>query len=128
MTVTEKVYAILSADAGVTALCPASNIKPSGADIQAMGVPCVVHFPVSLETTQTHSQGLARLKKWVYEVSCFVASPSQGEALSGAVIAALGSCQASNFNSTLSGRSYRDYDANVRVEQISLEFEIWESL
>ena len=133
MTVEEKVYSILSGNAGVTALCPATRIKPSG-DVRGLDFPFIVYFPVSVHTTQIHNTGLANLKHWLFQISCFGETYSSTKALAVAVVAALGSYRTGGINSHYSGERtipyepFQPFDTKIRVEQIALEFDIWDSL
>lgn len=127
MNVEQKVYAVLSAAAGVTGLCPASRIKPPGSQ-QKITAPYIVHFGMLDQTTLTHGEGLVLLKKWLYQVSCFGASYSAAKALAAAVVTAMGNYRQGNINSHLTGERTMPYDGDIAIEQIVLEFEIWDSL
>ncbi len=127
MNVTEKVYAVLAASAGVTALVPASRIKPPG-DWQGLTIPYIVHFPVVVTTDQTHNSGLINLKNWLYQVSCFGANYKEAKQVSAAVVTALGSYRAGGMTSHYSGERTMPYEGDYRIQQIVLEFDIWESL
>lgn len=69
MTVEEAVQAILTGNAGVTALCPAPRIKPDGL-YQSLTRPYIVHFIVAMEELDTHDSA-ATLKKWPYQIMYF---------------------------------------------------------
>lgn len=128
MNVEEKVFAVLSAAAGVTALVPGSRIKPPGVQ-QGLTLPYIVHFPVGAQTSQTHDTGLVNLKYWLYQVSCFGASYSAAKALAAQVVVALGNYRGpGNISSHYSSERTMPYEEDVRVQQVVLEFEIWESL
>lgn len=127
MTLNDKVYAVLSADAGVTVICPASRVKPYGSQ-QGLTLPYIVHGGSLEDTAQTHDLGLANSKGWHYKVSCFAANFSGAQNLAAAVIVALGSYRGGGVVSHLVGQTQMPYEADVRVQQIVLEFEIWESL
>jgi hypothetical protein len=86
-TIEDRVYAVLSGSAGVTALCPAARIKPEGV-YQNLALPYIRHFAVSLSPIQTHG-GMATLKRWPYQIAMFAASASSLVALRTAVMAAL---------------------------------------
>jgi hypothetical protein len=87
MTIEEAVYAVLSDDAGVTAICPAARIKPDGV-YQNLALPYIKQFPVALSVANTHS-GMADLKEWPYQISMFAASAASMASLRSAVMAAL---------------------------------------
>ena len=128
MNVQEKVTEVLRAASGITALMPASRIKPPG-NQQGMSLPYIVHFPVTVETLQTHDTGLINLKKWLYQISCFGASYSAAKAVAAAVVMALGNYRGpGNINNHYSAERTMPFEADVRVQQVVLEFEIWESL
>lgn len=128
MNVLDKVYAVLSAASGVTNLVPVSRIMPPGVQ-QGKSLPYIVHFPVVPETIETHDTGLVNLKYWLYQVSCFGASYSAAKALAAQVVTALGSYRGpGNISSHYSSERTMPYEEDVRVQQIVLEFEIWESL
>lgn len=127
MTVTEKVYSVLSGDAGVTALVPASRIKPYG-NQQGLTLPYIVHGGSMEGTTRTHDAGLAKLRQWNYKISCFAANNSGAEALANAVIAVLGSYAQGGINTLLTHQLLMPFEADVKVQQIVLEFELWATL
>ena len=118
---------MLGAAAGLTALVPVSRIKPPG-NQEGLSLPYVVHFPVTVETARLHDTGIANLKKWLYQVSCFGQSYSAAKAVSAQVVAALGNYRKGGINSYHFAERTMPYEADVRVQQIVLEFEIWDSL
>ena len=88
MTIDQKVYALLSANAGVLAIVStAARIKPQG-DWQSLARPYIVHFPVSPYVQRTH-EGRVPLTEWMYQVSCFAEAYSAARALADAVKTAL---------------------------------------
>lgn len=128
MTIEEKVFSVLSADAGVLAVTTAAQIKPPG-NWQALARPYIVHFPVALETTNTHDKGIVNLKIWrSYQVSCFGDTYSSARALAAAVKAALGSYRQDNIISTWTGSRTMPYSSDPPMNHIAVEFEIADSL
>ena len=129
MVVEEKVQAVLVAATGVTALVPAARIKLPG-DWQTLPRPYIVHFPVSVDSTYTHNEGLMALRDWgFYQVSCFGGSYSETKAAAVAVRAALGNYKGSDGTVIFwRGERFVEFDADVKVHQIALDFEIWEAL
>lgn len=87
MTIEESVKAVLAGNAGVTAICPASRIKPDGV-YQGIARPYMKHFAAGLAPLQTHS-GMASLKVWNYQISMFAESIASLTSLRTAVMAAL---------------------------------------
>ena len=127
MNLTDKVYAVLSTAPGLTNLVPVSRIKPPGVQ-QRLSPPYIVHFGMLDETTRTHGEGLMNLKKWLYQVSCFDASFSAAKNVSAQVVLALGNYRQGGINSIFMRERPMPYEEDVRIQQIVLEFEIWETL
>jgi hypothetical protein len=125
MLIEEKVFELLSASAPVTAIVPADRIKPPG-DWQNIPRPMIVHFPVSHESGYTHS-GRQALKSWpFYQVSCFADSYSVARALAAAVATAL---SGNHDGCTFFVRGQvQFFDDEVKVHQVSVDFQVFESL
>lgn len=126
MLIEEKVYALLSADAGVSALT--SRIKPPG-DWQNLRRPYVVHFPVAPEVIPLHDAAdqKAALTVWrSYQVSCFGDSYSAARTLATAIVAAL-SGQHGGVTFQWTGQTSM-FESDVRVFHVALDFEVWEAL
>ena len=124
MTVTEQVYALLHADAGVTAIVGNRIYVPG--DLQAVPAPYIVHFPVTVQFAETH-EAIQNLKIWRYQVSCIGTKYSDAEKLAVAVRIALGRV-ATVFQSFAQAQHLLPYAPDERVAQIAVEFEIAESL
>lgn len=125
MIIEEKVFSLLSVAASITALVPATRIKPPG-DWQNLARPYIVHFPVALSANYTHS-GRAAMNAWpFYQVSCFADSYSEARSLAAIVAAALSGnhdgCQFFVRNQTAL------FDSEVKVHHVAVDFEIFESL
>lgn len=88
MTITEKLFSILSGSATLTALVPAARIKPPGA-WQNLVRPYIVQVPIAIEPTNTN-EGLKALRVWTYQISVFADTFSNGEAVAVAVKELLG--------------------------------------
>jgi len=89
-----------------------------------------VHGPVSVDPTQTHG-GLVALRAWeFYQVSCFGAIYSDAKRIAVAVRAALADYVSTTDGTQIYFRSERrlEYEADVRVQQIAVEFDVWETL
>lgn len=126
MTIEEKVYALLGANTGITALVSAAHIKPPG-DWQNLPRPYIVHFPVAPDVTPLHNTPAAALKAWrSYQVSVFADKYSTARALAVAVVNAL-SGQHDGVTFQWIGQTCM-FEPDVRVHQIALEFEVWEAL
>lgn len=127
MTVAEKVYSVLSGDAGVVALVPASRIKVPG-DWQDLAAPYIIHFPVAAVPTHTLSERAA-LTNWpFYQVSIFAASYSAADAIATAVKAAMGHTNSAGVEFSWTGQTTLPFEEDVRIQQIVLNFNIWEGL
>ena len=127
MTVAQKVQAVLIADSGVTALVDAARIKLPG-DWQQLPRPYIVHFPVAGTGIQTYSEGLANLKRWSYQVTCVGNTYSSAEAVAIAVRNILGDYRVGGIQSFWSGNGPALYDADLKVHEISIDFEIHDAL
>ena len=78
MTITEKLYDILSGNSALTALVAVEKIRTPGPH-QDLVPPYLIHFPVSLEPTHTHEAQQA-LSVWdFYQISIFAADYPTGE-------------------------------------------------
>ena len=88
MTITEKMYAVMSAETAITDLVPATRILTPG-PWQNIARPYIIHFPVALQPTIVHGSHAA-LKMWdFYQVSVFADSYPQGDAVAAALVATL---------------------------------------
>jgi hypothetical protein len=121
MTATQKIYALLSADAGVIALVPASKIKPAG-DWQNLGTPYIVHFPVSTEATRTYD-GPQALRFVRHQVSIFAGSEGSAETIAAAVVDALdGHYDADVSLIALQNLYSLGYDTDLKVAHVAVDF------
>lgn len=122
MTLVERVYTVLSAAAGVTALVPASRIKPPG-DWQNLTLPYIIHFPVAGRPIHTHS-GIAALRlEDEYQVSCFDDDYAGAIAVAEAVRTAIGNYTADGLKLMVKREPFAmPYEADVRVQQVILTF------
>ena len=128
MTIEEKVYAVLAAAAGVTVLATAGRIKPPG-DWQSLARPYIVHFPVTAESIQMHgTPGLATLKMWRYQISCFADTYSGARSLAVAVRLAIGDYKADGIVTHWLSDYDIPFESDIRVIQIVSEFEIADML
>ena len=127
MTIEEKVQAVLAANSGVTALVPTARISVDS-EIQGRVRPYIVHFPASTETMETHDGGLATLKFWRYQVSCFGDTYASAKAVAVAVQSALGSYRSGNIVSHFLQMFPGPYEPNVRVNHMICEFRIADML
>lgn len=127
MTITDKVYSVLSSAAGVTALVPASRIKPHGRQ-QGLTPPYIVHSGMLASTIFTHDGGLAKLREWEYKVSSFAQSESAAKAVAAAVEVVLGNYRGAGMTSFYKGELEMPYEADVLIQQIVQTFTIWASL
>lgn len=124
MTAQEKVYSILSAAAGVTALVPAARIKPQG-DWQDLAKPYIVHFPAAGEPITCHS-GLMPMRIWTYQVSVFTSSTSSAHAIADAVVTAMAGYKDSDTDPIILTRPPLDlgYDTDLKIQHVAIEFQI----
>lgn len=123
MTIEEEVYSLLSA--GLTSVT-ADRIKPPG-DWQNLARPYVVHLPVTADIQQMHS-GQIPLRRWpFYQVSVFADSYSSARSVADQVISTLAGVHSDGV--TFLWRNMTPiYDDEVRVVQISVDFEVFEAL
>lgn len=123
MTATQKIYALLSAAAGVTALVPAARIKPAG-DWQNLAKPYIVHFPVSTERTRCYD-GPKDLRFVRHQVSIFADNESSAETIAAAVIDALDGHYDSDVSLISLENSYSlGYDTDLKVAHYAVDFTI----
>jgi hypothetical protein len=138
MTITQKVYQVLSQNAGVIAAMgnvvtggitqtPAMRIKPPG-DWQSIGMPYVVHFAERCLPVNT-MEGPITLRQWHYSVFVHGLQYSQLESVAYAVRDALTSYAGGNLVSQQQESNwYAGMDDTTRVQGIELSFIISEGL
>lgn len=127
MTIEEKVYALLAAAAGVTALVPAARIRPPG-NWQNLALPYVVHFPLAPDPTETH-EGRQPLTGWTYQVSCFADLYSHARAVGIAVRDALeGYHDGVHFRWTDHIHLFEPDVGTAGIHQAVEQFDVFESL
>jgi len=128
MNIEEKIFSVLSADAGVIGAVPIDRIRPPG-NWEALDRPYIVHFPVTPQVFRTHETGSSTLLKiWRYQVSCFAGTYSAAKALAVLVRAALDNYRTGGINSYWVGETHVPYELDVLVQHIAVEFEIADSL
>lgn len=121
MTATQKVYALLSASAGVTALVPATRIKPPG-DWQNLAKPYVVHFPVATEPTRTYV-GPVPMRFVRHQVSIFAADEGSAETIAAAVITELDGHFDTDVGLIALMDSYSlGFDTDLKVAHVAVDF------
>lgn len=124
MTIEEAMYALLSGNAGVTAICPADRIKPEGV-YQGLARPYIRHFAIALTPIETHS-GRAALTSWGYQLSLWADTVASLTSLRTAVLGALE--MSANPRVFVTGlvplAASRDSVDAPRVGQ-ALELEVW---
>ncbi len=126
MTLQQKVFAILSAASGVTAIVPTDRIKPPG-DWQVLSRPYVVHFPLSPNPDYA-SGGQVPLTEWDYQISCFADDYPRAEALAIAVRSALRSFADDQVSFFWRDQRPGPYEPDVKVSHIVLDFTAWTTL
>jgi hypothetical protein len=127
MTLPEKVYAILAAESAITTLVPAARIKVPG-DWQELTLPYIVHFPVGVSPTHTLS-GRAALTGWPsYQVSVFAASYSAAAAIAEELRDLLGNANFDGVQFIWTGQRTMAFEEDIRVQQVVMEFQVWEAL
>lgn len=123
MTATQKIYAVLSAATGVTALVPAARIKPAG-DWQNLAKPYIVQFPVTAEFTRTYD-GPKALRFTRHQVSIFADLQSTAETIAAAVLAALDGYNDADVSLIAAQNAFAaGYDTDLKVAHYVVEFEI----
>lgn len=124
MTITEYIQSLLESSSTVTALAPASRIRVPG-DWQNLARPYIVHVPLPPEPIYTHS-GLAKLRIWSYQVSCFADSYGGAEELAVAVRDALTGV---HDGAQIFWRNQTpQYESDTRVHHIAVDFKVAEAL
>lgn len=132
MTITEYIQSLLESSSAVTVLAPASRIRVPG-DWQNLARPYIVHVPVNPDPTYTHS-GLAGLRIWSYQVSCFADSFGGAEELAVAVRDALSGLHDVTDSGYVEGVQIfwrgqtPQYESDTRVHHIAVEFKVAEAL
>ena len=125
MTAEEKIFAILSTDAGVLARVPRGRIKPPG-DWQSLDMPYIVHFPVAAEPTNCHEGPKALRIFRFYQVSVFAGSHSAARAIADLVVTALDGYSDSDVDriSLVRPPTSTDYDTDRKVSHVSADFQV----
>jgi hypothetical protein len=126
MTITEKVFSVLSAASTVTARCPAARIKVPGA-WQDLALPYITHFPVTLNPTVAH-EGLQALRIWdYYQVDVWSADYGSGEELALAVLSALSGNHGGAQFIAKPGAFYAGGEPDLNVHHFVVSFEVAEA-
>jgi hypothetical protein len=128
-TIEEHVLSLLAAALPPTV--PANRIKPRG-DWQNLDRPYVVHFPVAVDPIYTHG-GRAALTPWpAYQVNVVTSGESgvaysQAATIARAIVAAL---EGAHGQATFFWRGFipLDYDADRRIQEIAVNFEVFEAV
>lgn len=129
MRIEKLVYAALAADAGVTALCPATRILPDD-ETQNIELPLIKHFVVADKSIHVHGERVDFRNCEFYQVSCYAASIKAAATLADAVIDALdglhlvGSPEEPLHGFQVNQRTI-PYDPDVRCAGIQIDFEFW---
>lgn len=127
MTVEEKVYSVLSANAALVALVPAAKIKVPG-DWQNLTRPYIVHFPVSQQPIYTH-EALQALRIWdFYQTSAVADSYSSGRAIADLIRSALTGVHGGVHCFLQSGPMYVGRNDETGCEEFALNWRIAEAL
>lgn len=120
---------MLSADAGVTALVPATRIYPDGEE-QNVSLPKIKHGVVSDRSVYTHT-GRATLRNAdFYQVAIYATTMQQVRQIAEAVITALSGCHevgspADGLTGFHTHTTKLPYDMEVRCCGLALDFDIW---
>lgn len=128
-SIVEQMYTIMSGIGAITALVPASRIKPPG-NWQNLTRPYIEHFPVSIDPTVIHG-GLAALRIWdFYQISVYADSYSSGDAVARAIRDSLTVGVQSGEVTVLFQNSpwYIGRDDEMNVEHFALNFRVAEAL
>lgn len=122
MTIEEKVFEILAADAAFVARNPSDNILPPG-DWQGIEGTYTLHAPVSHRPIETHA-GTAALKQWPnYQVSVFAFDYSTARAVADLANTALTASVHPKF--FLRNQVSLPYDTDRKRAHIALDYEVW---
>lgn len=130
MTIENAVRDVLVAASTVTALVPPSRIKVGqGGDDQMLPKPYIRHRPVGLETTHTHDGGLMGARQWrFYQVTCVGKDYEEAKQVVEVIKAVLGAYRGPEFHSFLEGELPFDFDYQRKLQEIALDFYIYEAL
>ena len=132
MTIEETVQALLEAalpayGSPPVDLVAASRIKVPG-NWQNLAKPYIVHFPAAPNVPMYMHSGMLDLDEWpFYQVSVFDTTYSGARTVANAVVATLEGTH-SDVTFLFRGMMPMPYEADVNVQQIVLEFQIFEAL
>lgn len=128
MTVEEKVQDVLEAASALTAIVPASRIRPPGS-YQNVERPWIVHQPVGgIRPIYTYD-GLVKLRFWAnYQITIFADDYPSGRAVTELVIPVLTGNHDGMQVFWAAGGFLHFRHAELAVEQFVLTFSIYEAL
>lgn len=126
MTVEEKIQGLLESASGVTVLVPMDRIRVPGA-WQDLPVPYIIHFPVAVDSTNTHD-GPKALRIWPeYQVSVFASTYGEAKTIATAVEAKLDGWSDEDTDRIALVRPalpLNDYDTDRKLAHIALAFQV----
>lgn len=129
MTADQKVQAILTADANLTARVPAARIKVPG-DWQSLERPYIIHYPQVGRVNHTH-EGTAALREWdYYTVEVWAATHGEARDIGDLVVLALDGYEDADTQRVAQAQTPTAgvYDTDRKVAHIFIDFQIAGSL
>lgn len=129
MPIEETIYSVLSSAAGVTALVPASRIKPPG-DWQNLQMPYIVYRPITQRPMYTHdAPGTELLLQYPnFQVSIVANTYLAARAVGTAVKAAIRGDNNGNHSGVqffLRNELPLPYDTDRNIQEIAQDYEVW---
>ena len=129
MAIEATIYSVLSAAAGVTALVPASRIKPPG-DWQNLARPYIVYRPITRDPQYCHNHETTALIDHYpnFQVSIVADTYSSARSVADAVITAIrGTSNGlhSGWQFFLRNELPLPFDTDKGIQEIAQDYEIW---
>ena len=129
MSIETTTYSVLSGAVGVTALVPASRIKPPG-DWQNLARPYITYRPITFDPTYVHNHETAELINHYpnFQINIVADTYASAMAVSDAVKAAI----RGTANGLHGSWDYKlrqllplPFDTDLKIQEIAHDYEVW---
>jgi hypothetical protein len=126
MTVVEAVQQGLTSLAALTAIVPASRIRPDGA-WRGLSAPWIVHRPVAAtQEEKTHDRSFTMDVFATYQISVFAQTMSEAQQISDIIRKGLNGAMPSGWVAFFAGGPWHvSYEVDPGVHHVAVDFEVY---
>jgi hypothetical protein len=129
VSIQSKVQAVLVAEASITALVAASNIKPKDTDQQKLQGKYIIHEPAVPSVPTRIYDGVAAMGEWpVYQIHCCDTTTKGALIVAAAVRDALMDYKSADLRCLFDGDDPPEVDDDRKIVTVTVNFEIWETI